>query len=129
MPHKPVVLMVEDDTFFAEICTRHFTSHKFQTKAVKNFSEAEKKIKLAVPDIIIVDVALEEKAGFNWIKNLRADELTKKVPIVILTGLGDREEIIYAIESGANKYFLKSQITPHELAGQIKTLLTTLNTP
>jgi len=126
MRRKPAVLMVEDDTFFAEICTRHFTLHKFQTKAVKNFFEAEKKIKRAVPDIIIVDVALEEKAGFDWIKNLRADELTSKVPIVVLTGLGDREEITRAIEIGANKYFLKSQITPHDLAGQIKNLLTPL---
>lgn len=129
MRRKPVVLMVEDDAFFAEICARHFALHKFQTKVVKSFSEADKKNKQALPDIIIVDIALEEKAGFNWIKNLHADELTARVPIVVLTGLGDREEIIRAIEIGVNKYFLKSQITPHELAGQIKILLTTIATP
>lgn len=122
MRRRPVILMVEEDVFFAEICARHFSVHKFQTKAVKNFSEADKKIKRAIPDIIIVDIALEEKAGLGWIKNLRASETTAKIPIVVLTGLGDREEIKEALQIGANRYFLKSQITPHELAEQIEHL-------
>jgi len=122
MRRKPVVLMVEEDAFFADICARHFVGHKFQTKTVKNFSEADKKIKVAVPDIIIVDIALEEKAGLDWIKTLRTGEITIKIPIVVLTGLGDREEIKKALELGVNKYFLKSQITPHELAEQITKL-------
>ncbi|MFH1089150.1 MAG: response regulator [Candidatus Uhrbacteria bacterium] len=119
MRRKLVILMVEDDKFFAEICERHFAIHKYQTKVAKNFIEADKKIKRAGPDIIIVDIALEEQSGLKWIKNLRAEELTAKIPIVVLTGLGDRDSIQQALETGANKYFLKSQITPHELAEQV----------
>jgi DNA-binding response OmpR family regulator len=122
MRRRPVILMIEPDLFFAEICLRHFTHHKFQTKVVKNFIEAGKKIKRALPDVIIVDVALEEKAGFDWIKAARAVPATAKLPIVVLTGLGGREEILRALAVGASKYFLKSQITPHELAEQINKL-------
>lgn len=122
MRRKLVILMVEEDAYFVDICARHFSAHKFQTKAVKSFSEADKKIKRAVPDIIIVDIALEEKAGLNWIKTLRTNEITAKIPVVVLTGIGEREEIINALQIGANKYFLKSQITPHELAEQINSL-------
>lgn len=122
MRRKPVVLMIEEDAYFVDICARHFSAHKFQTKAVKNFSEADKKIKRAIPDIIIVDIALEEKAGLGWLKALRANETTAKLPVVVLTGLAGREEIKEALQSGANKYFLKSQITPHELAEQIEHL-------
>jgi len=123
MRRKLVILMVEDDKFFAEICERHFTIHKFQTKIAKNFIEADKKIKRAAPDIIIVDIALEEQFGLKWIKNLRGEEITAKIPVVVLTGLGDRENIQQALEIGANKYFLKSQITPHELAEQVSLLI------
>jgi len=123
MPRKLTILMVEEDDFFAQICARHFALHKGATKVVKNFSEAEKKIKRAFPDIIIVDVALEEKAGLKWIKDLRQQAAAKTVPIVVLTGLGDRESIREALLSGADKYFLKSQITPHELAEQISKLI------
>lgn len=129
MARKLTILMVEEDDFFAQICARHFALHKWITKVVKNFSEADKKLKRFSPDIIIVDIALEEKAGLKWIKNLRQQEIFKIVSIVVLSGLGDRESIIEAILSGANKYFLKSQITPHEFAEQIKTILTPLNTP
>lgn len=115
--------MIEDDAFFADICARHFTVHKFQTKAVKNFSEADKKIKLAVPDIIIVDIALEEQSGLRWIKGLRSVESLVNIPIIVLTGLSDRKQITEALENGASKYFLKSQITPHQLAEQINLLL------
>lgn len=119
MARKLVILMVEEDKFFADICERHFAIHKFQTKIAKNFSEADKKINRAIPDIIIVDIALEEQSGLNWIKNLRSGELTAKIPVIVLTGIGDRESIQQALEIGINKYFLKSQITPHELAEQV----------
>lgn len=123
MRRKPVILMVEDDAYFAEICARHFTVHKFQTKIVKNFSEADKKIKRILPDIIVADIALEEKNGFAWIQGLRSSAVAEKLPIVVLTGLGGREDILRALANGANKYFLKSQITPHELAEQIKKII------
>ena len=115
--------MIEDDSHLAEIYARHFALHKCLTKAVRNFSEADKKIKRAKPDLIIVDIALEEKAGLAWLRTLRTVETTAEIPIVVLTGLGGREEIVEALKNGANKYFLKSQITPHELAGQIKLIL------
>lgn len=123
MPRKLTILMVEEDDFFAQICARHFALHKGVTKVVKSFSEADKKLKRFFPDIIIIDVALEEKVGFKWIKDLRQQEAVKTVPIVVLTGLGDRDSIREALLSGANKYFLKSQITPHELAEQISKLI------
>jgi DNA-binding response OmpR family regulator len=123
MRRKLMILMVEDDAFFADICARHFSLHKFQTKVVKNFSEAEKKIKRTLPDIIIADIALEEQKGFDWINNWRSEEVTAKLPIVVLTGLGGREDVLRALAVGVNKYFLKSQITPHELAEQIKKII------
>lgn len=122
MRRKPVILMVEDDSYFAEVCERHFGAHKFQTKIVKNFSEAEKKINRSVPDIIIVDIALEEKTGLDWTKKIRKQEITSKIPIVVLTGIGDRESVQESLKAGVNKYFLKSQTTPHELAEQIFSL-------
>lgn len=123
MPRKLTILMIEEDNFFADICARHFGLHRSTTKVVKNFSEAEKKLKRARPDIIVVDIALEEKTGLKWIKSLRESENFRTVPIVVLTGLGDRESVREALFSGANKYFIKSQITPHELAEQIGKLI------
>ncbi|KKT71905.1 MAG: Two-component system sensor histidine kinase/response regulator, hybrid [Candidatus Uhrbacteria bacterium GW2011_GWE2_45_35] len=106
----------------AEIYARHFALHKYQTKIVKNFAEANKKISRALPDLVVVDIALEESSGLKWLKVLRHEVTTSKILIVVLTGVSDRESIHEALESGADKYFLKSQITPHALAGQIDQL-------
>lgn len=124
MRRKPLVLIIEDDSHLADIYSRHFFNHKYQVKTARRFEDAEKRIKKAIPDIIVVDIALEEKAGIAWIKSRRETEVTAKLPIIVLTGLGGREEIKEALAAGATKYFLKSQITPHELAEQISPLLT-----
>lgn len=125
MKKKLLILLVEEDSYLSEIYARHFTEHKYQTKVVKNFSEADKKIKRSLPNLVIVDIALEENLGLNWLKTLRAEEATKNIPIVVLTGLGDRQSIQEALLAGANHYFLKSQITPHELAEKVDELLKT----
>jgi len=107
----------------AEIYTRHFSVQKCQSKVVKNFSEADKKITKLFPDLVLVDIALEEHRGLQWIKSLKNEELTRNIPVAVLTGIGDRESIIAALQSGAEKYFLKSQITPRELAVQLNEFL------
>lgn len=123
MQKKFQLLLVEGDAYLADVYVRHFSEHKFQTKIVKNFSEADKKIKKNLPDIIVVDIALEEGAGLNWLKALRAQEATKSLPIIVMTGLADRDSIKEALQAGANHYFLKSQIAPHELAGKVEELV------
>jgi len=122
---KRSILLIEDDSYLSEIYTRHFSEHKFQTKVVKSFFEADKKNKRSLPDLIVVDVALEEKAGLQWLKVIRGDEATKAIPVVVMTGLGDRESIQAALLAGADRYFLKNQITPHELAEKISELMQT----
>jgi DNA-binding response OmpR family regulator len=123
MNKKPVALFIEDDSYLSEIYTQHFAGHKIQTKAVKNFVEADKKIKRGLPEVVVVDIALEEKSGLSWIRNFKNNGNTKNIPVVVMTGLGDRQSIQEAIEAGACRYFLKSQITPCELAKKISELI------
>ncbi|MFH1253464.1 MAG: response regulator [Candidatus Uhrbacteria bacterium] len=120
---KITILLVEDDAYLSEIYTRHFSRHKWQTKIVKNFSEADKKIKRSLPEVVVADIALEEKVGLNWLKNFRQTEATSKIPVIVMTGLSDRASIKEALQAGVNGYFLKSQTTPHELAEKISILI------
>lgn len=123
MRRRPLILFIESDVYLAEIYARHFADHKFQTKIVKNFFEADKKNKITTPDAIIVDIALEEKVGLEWLENFRKEKKHEAVPVIVLTGLGDRESVLRTLAAGASKYFLKSQITPHELTEQVKKFL------
>lgn len=123
MQKKSQLLLAEDDVYLADIYARHFSEQRCQIKVAKNFSEANKKIKKNLPDLIVVDIALEQKTGLAWIKELKSVPETKNIPIVVITSLGDRESIKAAGQAGVSHYFLKSQTVPRELAEKISELL------
>jgi len=68
--------------------------------------------------VIIIDVAIENRTGFDFIVELRKDKKTKNTPIVVITQLGDRESIRLALEKGANDYLTK----PVDMASLLKAL-------
>jgi DNA-binding response OmpR family regulator len=64
--------------------------------------------KEVVPDLILLDIILPKMDGFDVLRNLKADAKTMKIPVVILTNLGDITNIQKALELGANTYLVKA---------------------
>lgn len=79
------------------------------------------------PDLIMMDLIMPVMDGFDAIKLLKQDERTKNIPIIILSNLGQRDEVEKGLALGAADYFVKVHYTPNDLIEKIKYHLDNLN--
>jgi two-component system alkaline phosphatase synthesis response regulator PhoP len=119
------VLLVEDDTFLREICSKKLTKEGFTVyEAVDGQQALDGAIELK-PDIILLDIILPAIDGFQILSQIRAnkDEAVSKIPIIMLSNLGQEDDISKAMENGANDYLVKAHFTTEEIVGKIKVIL------
>lgn len=75
------------------------------------------------PDIILLDVIMPKMDGFATLKALRENNDTKNTPVILLTNLGQDEDMKKGKDLGATDYFVKSNHTPAEIVEKVRTLL------
>jgi DNA-binding response OmpR family regulator len=85
--------------------------------------EGLRKAKKEKPDLILLDVMLPDMDGMEVLKNLRIDEETDDIPIIVLTNLGDKETISRIIQSGGKEYLVKADWSIDDIVNKIKTTL------
>ena len=119
------VLLVEDDTFLREICSKKLTKEGYTVFEAVDGQEALDGIIDLKPDIVLLDIILPAIDGFQILSQIRAnkDEVISKVPIIMLSNLGQEDDITKAMENGANDYLVKAHFTTEEIVGKIKTIL------
>ena len=76
-----------------------------------------------MPDLILLDVVLPKKDGFEVLKTLKSDGQTAKIPVVMLTNLGLESDVKRGLELGAQSYIIKAHFTPTEVVAKIKEVL------
>ncbi len=76
-----------------------------------------------MPDLILLDVLMPKMDGFEVLKRLKAEAATKPIPVIMLTNLGQKEDIEKGLEEGAIDYLIKAHFVPAEAVAKIKKVL------
>ena len=117
------VLLVEDDTFLAGIYQKKFEMEGFKVSVSgdgeKGLADAKKK----KPDIILLDILLPKLDGFGVLAKLKADGSTKKIPVILLTNLGQKDDVEKGLQAGAVDYLIKAHFKPSEVVEKVRTVL------
>ncbi|MBI2039032.1 MAG: response regulator [Candidatus Niyogibacteria bacterium] len=116
------ILIIEDDVFIAGLITQRL-KNDFQIDLAIAAEDAFKKIEERVPDLILLDLILPGVDGFEILKKLKSDDATKAIPVIILSNLGNRDEVEKGIAMGAVNYLIKSNIMPDDVVKTIKETL------
>ncbi len=105
---KTKVLIVEDDALLIKALIDHLTKQKFEVVGVGNGLEVLKTTKSYKPDIILLDLILPGLDGFDVLKQLQADKVTKLIPVVVISNLSEVGEVKSALALGAKEYIIKA---------------------
>ncbi len=113
------ILLIEDDASLAEWILQYLRDHTYQVQHIDRGDRVIASVKNQVPDLIILDVMLPYKNGFDVCRELRKFYFG---PILILTACGEETDEIIGLELGANDYLTKP-VRPRVLLARIKALL------
>ncbi len=118
------VLLIEDDPLLIDIYTAKFKDAGFLTEVATDGENGLKKLKDKKFDCLLLDIVLPQIDGWRVLRELkRNNEKTKNLKIIILSNLGQREEVEKGMRMGAAKYLIKSRYTPSEVVEEIKKVL------
>ncbi len=119
---KKKILLVDDDPDILRLVEVVLKRSGFNVITSKNGSEALTYLQTELPSMILLDVAMPGMNGFEVLSQLKSQEKTKAVPVMMLTARSQKEEIIKAIQMGAQNYMIKP-FDSKELITRIKKIL------
>ena len=117
------ILLVEDDPFLIDIYTTKLKEAGFLVEVAENGEIVFKKIKEKVPDLVVLDIVLPQIDGWEILKIIKEDSKLKDLKIMILSNLGQKEEVEKGLSLGATKYLVKAHYTPSEIVEEIKKII------
>jgi len=120
------ILLIEDDPLLIDIYTTKLQQSGFDVKAVEHGEKAVAAIQQERPDIVLLDIVLPHVDGWEILQQVQASEELKRIPIVILSNLGQKEEIEKGLRLGAVRYLIKAHYTPSQVVEEVVKLIGSL---
>jgi len=114
------ILLIEDDLSLQKAFVDFLKKENYQVLTANDGLKGLEIAKEEKPNVILLDLILPKMKGLSVLEKIKEDELTKDIPVIILTNLEDPEGIEKAIEKGATAYLIKKDYSLKELLEKIK---------
>jgi len=121
---KATILLVEDDVFIAGMYQTKLSMLGYTVRTATDGEEGWAELQKEAPDLILLDIVLPKKDGFEILGDIRCDEKLKNLPVILLTNLGQKPDVQKGLELGADDYIIKAHFTPSEVVEKIEKMLT-----
>ncbi len=114
------ILVIEDDKFLRELIAQKLIKEGYNISEAIDGEVGLKKIKEEKPDLVLLDLILPGIDGFEVLSKTKEDVSLPKIPIIILSNLGQKEDVEKGLKLGAVDYLIKAHFTPGEIVEKIK---------
>ncbi|OGF74742.1 hypothetical protein A3J56_03350 [Candidatus Giovannonibacteria bacterium RIFCSPHIGHO2_02_FULL_46_20] len=117
------VLIVEDDRFLRDLIQQKLTKEGFTTISAVDGEEGLKITKEQKPHLVLLDLILPGMDGFEVLRKIKSDPETAATPVVVLSNLGQKEDMDRAMKIGADDFMVKAHFTPTEIISKVRSIL------
>ncbi|PIV43615.1 MAG: response regulator [Candidatus Nealsonbacteria bacterium CG_4_10_14_0_2_um_filter_40_15] len=114
------ILLVEDDPFLIDIYTTKLKESGFSVEVANDGEVALRKARENKPDLVILDIVLPQIDGWEILRKIKSEPEFKNLKVIILSNLGQKEEVEKGMKLGAIKYLIKAHYTPSQVIKEIK---------
>lgn len=120
MAENKHVLVVEDDPFYSKIYKTKLAKEQIESEIVSNGNEAIQAVKAHRPGLILLDLIMPGKDGFETLAELKADPVMKNIPVIVLSNLSQEEDIKRIMDLGATEYLVKANVPIQTVIDKIR---------
>ncbi len=113
------ILVVEDEPAIQELVAYACTSNGFTVRRSDSVGAARAEVSGELPDLVLLDWMLPDRPGIDLLRELRAQERTRALPVIMLTAKGSEEDKVAGLDAGADDYVVKP-FSPRELVSRIR---------
>jgi len=117
------ILIIEDDKFLRELIAQKLIKEGFEISEAVDGEEGIKKVKEEKPDLVLLDLILPGIDGFEVLSRMREESTLTSIPVIILSNLGQKEDVEKGLKLGAVDYLIKAHFTPGEIIDKIRAAL------
>ncbi len=117
------ILVVEDDKFLRELITQKLVREGYEVREAVDGEDGVKKVEEEKPDIILLDLILPGIDGFEVLAKIKEKPDREDVPVVILSNLGQRDDVERGLKLGAVDFLIKAHFTPGEIIEKVEKIL------
>lgn len=122
MMTKPKIVLIDDDRFISEMYSLKFKESGFEIETAEDAKTGLKKIKEFTPDLVLLDIVMPAMSGLETLAEIKKGE-GQKPKVILLTNLGQKDDVEKGMSLGADGYIIKANFTPSEVVKKIKDLL------
>ncbi|MBI5655147.1 response regulator [Candidatus Uhrbacteria bacterium] len=120
---KHKILIVEDDGFLASIYAQKLELAGYEVAFATNGEDGLKLVAKDRPDLVLLDLLMPQMDGFEVLEKLKGDPATKDIKVLVLTNLGQKEDVDRCLKLGAVGYIIKAHSLPEETVRRIQEIL------
>jgi len=117
------ILIIEDDKFLRDLIQQKLHKEGFVTSIAIDGEEGVKSAQSEQPQLVLLDLILPGIDGFEVLKKLKADPKTATIPIIVLSNLGQKEDMDRTLKGGAEDFMVKAHFTPSEIVEKVRSML------
>lgn len=117
------ILIIEDDKFLRDLIQQKLNKEGFVSLAAVDGEEGLKTAQAEVPHLILLDLILPGIDGFEVLKKLKADSKTTAIPVIVLSNLGQKDDMERTLKDGAEDFMVKAHFTPSEIIAKVRDTL------